>query len=105
MPHAIRLYLRLVYTLSGFRLAALFCIFYCTHSAYADSSTRRIHVTEADGIYTIQVSQEIDVDTLYVKKIYVDGGPTLKRIRPRAMGRASRILKRTSHITVVLDEQ
>ena len=50
-------------------------------------------------------SQEIDVDTLYVKKIYIDGGPTLKRIRPRAMGRANRILKRTSHITVVLDEQ
>ncbi len=50
-------------------------------------------------------SQEIDVDTLYVKKIYVDEGSTMKRIRPRAMGRASRILKRTSHITVVLDEQ
>ena len=50
-------------------------------------------------------SKEIDVDTLYVKKIYIDGGPTLKRIRPRAMGRANRILKRTSHITVVLDEQ
>ena len=50
-------------------------------------------------------SQEIDVDTLYVKKIFIDGGPTLKRIRPRAMGRANRILKRTSHITVVLDEQ
>ena len=50
-------------------------------------------------------SQEIDVDTLYVKTISIDGGPTLKRIRPRAMGRASRILKRTSHITVVLDEQ
>lgn len=50
-------------------------------------------------------NEAIDVDTLYVKKINVDGGPMLKRIRPRAMGRASRILKRTSHITVVLDEQ
>ena len=47
----------------------------------------------------------IDVDTLVVKNIYVDQGPTLKRIRPRAMGRATRILKRTSHITVVLEEQ
>ncbi len=47
----------------------------------------------------------IDVDTLYVKSVFIDGGPTLKRIRPRAMGRANRILKRTSHITVVLDEQ
>ena len=49
-------------------------------------------------------NEAIDVDTLYVKTIYVDGGPMLKRIRPRAMGRASRILKRTSHITVILDE-
>lgn len=50
-------------------------------------------------------NQAIDVDTLFVKTIYVDGGPMLKRMRPRAMGRANRILKRTSHITVVLDEQ
>ncbi|MCJ7601856.1 MAG: 50S ribosomal protein L22 [Desulfobulbaceae bacterium] len=49
-------------------------------------------------------NEAIDVDTLFVKKIFIDGGPTLKRIRPRAMGRASRILKRSSHITVVLDE-
>jgi large subunit ribosomal protein L22 len=47
----------------------------------------------------------IDVDTLYVKKIFVDAGPSLKRWTPRAMGRATRILKRTSHITVVLDEK
>ncbi|MBW1918054.1 MAG: 50S ribosomal protein L22 [Deltaproteobacteria bacterium] len=48
---------------------------------------------------------QIDVDTLYIKKIWVDGGPTLRRFRPRAMGRATRILKRSSHITVVLDER
>ena len=50
-------------------------------------------------------NEAIDVDTLYVKTIFIDGGPMLKRIRPRAQGRASRILKRSSHITVVLDEQ
>lgn len=49
-------------------------------------------------------NEAIDVDTLFVKTIFIDGGPMLKRIRPRAMGRASRILKRSSHITVVLDE-
>ncbi len=48
---------------------------------------------------------QMDVDNLYVKKIFVDGGPSLKRIRPRAMGRATGIIKRTSHITVVLDEE
>ncbi len=47
----------------------------------------------------------VDVDNLYVKTICVDQGPTLKRWRPRARGRADRILKRTSHITVVLDEK
>jgi large subunit ribosomal protein L22 len=50
-------------------------------------------------------NEAIDIDTLFVKKIFVDGGSTLKRMRPRAMGRASRILKRSSHITVILAEQ
>jgi large subunit ribosomal protein L22 len=46
----------------------------------------------------------MDVDNLYVKSIQIDGGAMLKRWRPRAQGRATRILKRTSHIAVVLDE-
>jgi len=46
----------------------------------------------------------VDVDTLYIKRMYADEGPTLKRFRPRAMGRATRIRKRTSHLTVILDE-
>ena len=46
----------------------------------------------------------VDVDNLVIKKIAVDGGPSLKRIRPRAMGRATRVIKRTSHITVILDD-
>ena len=46
----------------------------------------------------------VDVDTLFVKRIFVDQGPTLKRFRARAMGRGTRILKRTCHVTVVLDE-
>ena len=46
-----------------------------------------------------------DVDRLFVKSIYVDGGAVLKRFLPRAMGRASKIRKPTSHITVVLAEK
>lgn len=42
---------------------------------------------------------------LYVSEVYVDQGPTLKRFRPRAMGRATRIRKRASHITIVVAEQ
>lgn len=45
-----------------------------------------------------------DVDALYIKRIYGNEGPTLKRWRPRAQGRATRIRKRTSHLTVILDE-
>lgn len=44
-------------------------------------------------------------DDLMVANCYVDDGPTLKRWRPRAMGRATRIRKRTSHITVILGER
>lgn len=47
---------------------------------------------------------EIPGDTLYIAEIFADQGPTLKRFRPRAQGRASRIRKRTSHITVILGE-
>ena len=46
----------------------------------------------------------LDIDELYVNKIFVDEGPTFKRIRARAKGRAARILKRTSHITVSVAE-
>jgi len=46
-----------------------------------------------------------DVDTLKVKDVIVNQGPTHKRIMPRSMGRANRILKRTSHITVVVVEE
>ena len=44
----------------------------------------------------------MDRDSLYVSECYVTPGPTMKRIRPRAQGRAGRILKRTSHITIVV---
>ncbi|OWZ84485.1 50S ribosomal protein L22 [Natranaerobius trueperi] len=48
---------------------------------------------------------ELDPDSLYISECYVDEGPTLKRFRPRAMGRATQINKRTSHLTVVVKEQ
>ncbi len=47
----------------------------------------------------------MDPDSLYVKRILVNKGPFLKRIKPRAMGRATRILKKTSHITIIIEEQ
>lgn len=47
----------------------------------------------------------MDKDKLYVAEIYANAGPMLKRIRPRAQGRAFRIMKRTSHITIVVKEK
>jgi large subunit ribosomal protein L22 len=46
----------------------------------------------------------VDVDNLFVKNVIVDGGPVLKRFLPRAMGRATKVRKRSSHITMILDE-
>jgi large subunit ribosomal protein L22 len=48
---------------------------------------------------------DIDVDTLVIRNITADSGPSLKRFRARARGRGTRILKRTSHITVILAEE
>lgn len=50
-------------------------------------------------------NMNMDVSRLYVAECYVGQGPTLKRIRPRAQGRAFRINKRTSHVTMVLQEK
>jgi len=50
-------------------------------------------------------NHNMDVERLVVKEIFVDPGPTLKRFHPRAQGRAFSIMKRTSHITVVVSEK
>lgn len=47
----------------------------------------------------------IDIDNLFVKSIWVDMGPSMKRFRPRAQGRAFQVKKKMSHINVILDEK
>ncbi|MCH5280486.1 MAG: 50S ribosomal protein L22 [Lachnospiraceae bacterium] len=49
--------------------------------------------------------KHLSADKLYIAECYANQGPTMKRVQPRAQGRAYRILKRTSHITIVLDER
>jgi large subunit ribosomal protein L22 len=65
------------------------------------------HVAKVLGSAVANAKQgkDIDVDALVVKTIMVDEGPTMKRFMPRAMGRATKILKRTCHVTVVVSEQ
>lgn len=57
------------------------------------------------AIANAEHNYEMEPNNLYVSECYVDEGVTLKRFRPRAQGRASRINKRTSHITVVVSEK
>src|SRR3954451_103415 len=57
----------------------------------------------ASAVANAQANDQQDPDELYVRACYADEGPTLKRFRPRARGRASRIRKRTCHITIVVD--
>lgn len=52
-----------------------------------------------------EANHDLNTDELFVSSAYVDEGPSLKRIRPRARGRADRYVKRMSHITVVLRER
>jgi len=56
------------------------------------------------AIANAENNQGADIDELRVARVFVDEGPTMKRIRARAKGRAARILKRTSHITVAVAE-
>ncbi|MBY5994277.1 50S ribosomal protein L22 [Ferrimonas balearica] len=57
------------------------------------------------AIANAEHNEGLDIDDLKVAKIFVDEGPTMKRIMPRAKGRADRILKRSSHITVVVADK
>ena len=56
------------------------------------------------AIANAEHNEGADIDALHVATIMVDEGPSMKRIRPRAKGRADRILKRTAHITVVVSD-
>jgi large subunit ribosomal protein L22 len=73
-------------------------------SAIPKAGARDVSQVVRSALANARQNKSIDVDTLFIKTIYVNQGPTLKRFRPRPMGRAGRIRKRTCHITVVLSE-
>ena len=72
-----------------------------TPNAAAELLLKLVNSAAANAENNFQMNR----DNLYVAECYVTPGPTLKRIRPRAQGRAYRVLKRTSHVTVVLKER
>jgi large subunit ribosomal protein L22 len=51
----------------------------------------------------VEEGERVDMSDVYIKEAYVNSGPTLKRFRPMSMGRAGRIRKRTSHITIIVE--
>jgi large subunit ribosomal protein L22 len=68
-------------------------------------AARLVRRVVASAVANANQRPQIDVDTLYIKRVYVDDGPSQKRSMSRAMGRVNRIIKRTSHITVVLADK
>jgi len=72
----------------------------------SESIEKLLRSAVANALYKAdEEGERVDIDELYVKQAFVDEGPTFRRWRARAMGRASPIRKRTSHVTVVVDRK
>ena len=95
-PRKVRIVLDLI---RGKNVAEAFAILKFTPKAGADvvEKVLRSAVANAENNF------DMDVDKLFVKTAFADGGPTMKRIHPRSRGQAFKILKRTSHVTIVVD--
>lgn len=68
-------------------------------------ATDAIEKAVKSAVANAEHNYEMNTDALYIAEAFVDQGPTIKRMKPRAMGRADVIKKRTSHITVVVKEK
>ena len=97
-PRKVRVVMDLI---RGKNVAEAFAILKFTPKAGAEvvEKVLRSAVANAENNF------DMDVDKLYIKAAFADGGPTLKRIHPRSRGQAFKILKRTSHVTIVVDEK
>jgi large subunit ribosomal protein L22 len=97
-PRKVRLVVDLI---RGKRVAEAFAILKLTPK----KASPVVEKVLKSAVANAQNNHNMDVNRLYVKEAYVDPGPTLKRFHPRAQGRAYSIMKRTSHITVVVAEK
>ena len=97
-PRKVRIVMDLI---RGKNIADAFAILKFTPKAGAEvvEKVLRSAVANAENNF------DMNVDNLYVKTAYTDQGPTLKRIHPRSRGQAFKILKRTSHVTIIVDEK
>ena len=97
-PRKVRVVMDLI---RGKNVADAFAILKFTPKAGADVIEKVLKSAVANA----ENNFDMNVDRLYVSSAYVDQGPTLKRIHPRSRGQAFSILKRTSHVTVVVSEK
>ena len=97
-PRKVRVVLDLI---RGKNVAEAFAILKFTPNAGADVIEKVLKSAVANA----ENNFDMDVDKLYVSTAFVDQGPTLKRIHPRSRGQAFKILKRTSHVTVIVEER
>lgn len=107
-PHAIARYIRIssrkikvvIDLIRGKSVNEALAILEYTPKAASEPVSKLLNSAIANAENNLDISR----DTLYVAEVFANQGPTLKRFRPRAQGRASRIRKRSSHITVILDQ-
>ncbi len=97
-PRKVRVVMDLI---RGKNVAEAFAILKFTPKVGADAIEKVLRSAVANA----ENNFDMDVDKLYVSTCFVDQGPTLKRIHPRSRGQAFKILKRTSHITIVVEER
>ena len=97
-PRKVRVVMNLI---RGKNVADAFAILKFTPKAGADVIEKVLESAVANA----ENNFDMNVDKLYISSAYVDQGPTLKRIHPRSRGQAFSILKRTSHVTVVVAER
>ncbi len=97
-PRKVRVVMNLI---RGKNVADAFAILKFTPKAGADVIEKVLKSAVANA----ENNFDMNVDKLYITSAFVDQGPTLKRIHPRSRGQAFSILKRTSHVTVVVAEK
>ena len=101
-PRKMRLVVDLI---RGRRVEDAFTILQATRKKASPMVEKLLRSAVANALYVREDDEEgpqVTVDELWVKRAFVDGGPIMKRFRPRSMGRATRIRKRTSHCTIVV---
>ncbi len=107
-PHAIARYIRIssrkvkivIDLIRGKSVAEAEAILRFTPKAASEPVLKLLKSAVANA----ENNANLPADGLYVAEVYANQGPTLKRYRPRAQGRATHIRKRTSHITIILDQ-